>query len=215
MGRKQRFLGGVIAAAASLFGLKCGKGASPSGRYEMAADPGARQSSRYVRDRVTGEWVYREFELRVDTVRPLPEPLRDSEHGDRLSLQLFEPGMTKSGGLRSGLPVVEQGYRIWRGADILKEADLRGTAAYGVRISWPRKGEETRHDPLEIFPLLPLGETEPGVWSPWFTASSLREGGFGWWEEVHGKPLDSLPRPEHPFEFRWKLMLDEVPGRLP
>lgn len=57
--------------------------------------------------------------------------------------------------------------------------------------------------------------TEPGVWSPWFAASSLREGAFGWWEEVHGKPLDSLPKPEHPFEFRWRLVLNEVPGRIP
>ena len=212
---RQRLLGGLLAALASLFGLRCGKGPSLSTRYHMLRDMGSRHNFLYVHDRVTDRWVYREFELRVDTTRPLPEPISDDEHGDKLSLQLFKPGMAKSGGLRSGTPVMEEGYRIWRGADIADEADLAGRAAYGVNVSWPVEGEETRHDPLEIFPLPPLGETEPGVWSEWFTASSLREGAFGWWEEVHGKPLDSLPKPEHPFELRWKLVLDEVPGRIP
>ena len=71
-------------------------------------------------------------------------------------------------------------------------------------------------DALEIFQLPPLGETEPGTWSEWATAAKLREGGFGWWEEVHGKSGDSTPPPpRYPFEFRWRLVLDEVPGRIP
>jgi len=61
----------------------------------------------------------------------------------------------------------------------------------------------------------PLGEAEPGVWSPSSTAASMREGAFGWWEEVHGKPLDSIPAPRYLFEFCWRLLTDEVAGRLP
>jgi len=197
---------------ASLFGA-CGKAAS--GRYAMATDPASRYRFQYVRDRTTGLWIYREFELRVDTIRPAPDLWSDDAHGDRLSLQLFRPETAQSGGLRSGTPSIEEGYRIWRGADVADKSDLDGRAAYGVNIAWPREGEETRYDPLEIFSLPPLGDTEPGSWSPWVTAASLREGGFGWWEEVHGKPLDSVPAPEHPFEFRWRLVAMDVPGRIP
>jgi hypothetical protein len=204
---------GFFAAAASLFGLGCGK--AVSGRYVMATDPGSRYSFKYVRDRVTDLWIYREFELRVDTVRPMPEPWSDDAHGDRLSLQLFRPQTAQTGGLRSGTPAIEDGYRIWRGADVADESDLDGRAAYGVNVSWPREGEETRYDPLEIFSLPPLGDTEPGTWSPWLTAASLREGGFGWWEEVHGKAADPVSAPEHPFEFRWRLVTIDAPGRIP
>jgi len=207
---------GILATVASLFGIGCGK--STSTRYRMATDPGSRYSFRYVYDKVSGRWIYREFELRVDTTRPLPDPISDSENGDRLSLQLFRPGTAQTGGLRSGTPVIEGGFRIWRGADVSDESDLEGQAAYGVTVAWPVVDDTSGapHDALEIFQLPPFGETEPGTWSEWATAAKLREGGFGWWEEVHGKPGDSAPPPpRYPFEFRWKLVLNEVPGRIP
>lgn len=207
---------GILATIASLLGLGCGK--SSSTRYSMATDLGSRHSSRYVHDRVTGKWVYREIELRVDTARPLPEPISDDEHGDRLSLQLFRPLTVQSGGLRSGTPVIEGGYRIWRGADVVNEGDLDGRAAYGVTVEWPVVDDSSGapHDPLEIFQLTAFGETEPEVWSPWMTAAKLREGAFGWWDETYGRESDTVPPPpKYPFEFRWRLVLNEVPGRIP
>jgi hypothetical protein len=204
-------LKGLIAAVASFVG--CTK--QPSGRYYMEADLGSRIRSEYVRDRLTGQWIYREFELRVDTLRPLPDPISDDEHGDKLSLQLFKPGWARTGGLRSGTPVREDGYWIWRGAEALDRADVEGRAAYGVQVEWPREGEETRYDPMEVFPLDSLGSTEPGVWSDWYSAASMRPGAFGWWEEVHGRPADSPPRPEYPFTLRWRLTLIDRPGWIP
>ena len=207
---------GILATLASLLGIGCGK--SSSTRYTLARDLGARTNSRYVFDRVSGQWIYREFELRVDTARPLPDPISDDEHGDRLSLQVFRPMTVASGGLRSGTPEIEGGYRIWRGADVAREEDLEGRVAYGVTVTWPVVDDTSGapHDALEIFSLPPFGDTEPDVWSEWVTAAKLREGGFGWWEEVHGKEGDSVPPPpKYPFEFRWRLRLDEIPGRLP
>ena len=204
-------MNGLVAAITSFLG--CGR--ESSGRYYMEPDLGSRHRSEYVRDRVTDQWIYREIELRVDTLRPLPDPISDDQHGDKLSLQLFKPGMVKTGGLRSGTPVREDNYWIWRGAEALDEDDLKGRAAYGAQLEWPREGEETRYDPMEFFPLEALGTTEPGVWSPWLSAATMRAGAFGWWEEAHGKPADSLPRPEHPFELRWRLVLIDRPGWIP
>jgi hypothetical protein len=189
---------GILATIASLLGLGCGK--SSSARYTMATDLGSRHSSRYVHDRVTGKWVYREIELRVGTARHLPDPISDDEHGDRLSLQLFRPLTVQTGGLRKGTAVIEGGYRVWRGADVVNEGDLEGRAAYGVTVEWPVVDDSSGapYDPLEIFQMPPFGETEPEAWSPWMTAAKLRE-----------------VAPKYPFEFRWRLKLDEVPGRLP
>ena len=206
----------ILATIASLLGLGCGKASST--RYSMATDLGSRHSFKYVHDRVTGKWVYREIELRVDTARPLPDPISDDEHGDRLSLQLFRPLTVQTGGLRSGTPVIEGTYRVWRGADMANEGDLEGKAAYGVTVEWPVVDDSSGapHDALEIFQLPAFGETEPDVWSPWMTAAKLRVGAFAWWDETYGRDSDTVPpAPKYPFEFRWRLKLDEVPGRLP
>lgn len=197
---------------ASLTGIGCG--AQPAGRYVAERDPGASVRIEYVRDRVTGQWAYREFELRVDTARVLPEPLRHPDRGDGLSVQLFGPGVAKSGGLRDIEPRIDGAYRVWSGADMMYRPDIDGHAAYGVQLEWYVEGEPTRKEPMEVFPMPALGETEPGEWSRWFSASSLRPGAFAWWEEVHGTPVDSLPKPEYPFEMRWRIVLDEVAGRI-
>jgi hypothetical protein len=206
-------VGRALAILAALAGARCAR--EPLPRYALESDPGSRSRAEYVRDRASGRWVYREFELRVDTLRVLPDPMTDDAYGDRLSLQHFAPGSAKTGGLRSGLPRLDRGHRTWSGADVIGRADVEGKVAYGVTISWQRDGEPTRYDPMEVFPLPPLGATEPGAWSDWFSAATLREGAFGWWNEVHRRPGESLPRPDHPFEFRWRLLLEDTPGRVP
>jgi hypothetical protein len=200
---------------ASLVGLRCSKAPATTTRYSLERDPGASIRTEYVRDRVTGNWAYREFELRVPVARPLPDPLRHPSSGDQLSLQVFDPLGTKSGGLRSIEPVVADGFRVWSGADMIGRPDVEGRTAYGVRISWVQPGAETKYDPMEVFPLEGLGDVEPGQWSPWISASTIRTGTFAWLEQVAGTPPDSLPKPENPFEFRWKIGLTEVAGRVP
>jgi hypothetical protein len=187
----------------------------PSARYRMARDPGSRHAFEYVRDRETGRWVIRACELRVSRARPLPEPLSDDAHGDKLGVSIFRPGSVESGLLLSLDFEERDGYRVWRGADVPDEDDLAGEVAFGVQVEWPRDGEETRYEPLEVIPLPPLGEVPPGEWSPWLRAGHLREGAFGWWEETHGRDAATLAPPEHPFEVRCRLALKEVPGVAP
>lgn len=190
-------------------------GRVPPGRYRMATDPGSRYSFKYVMDRRTKRWVNREIELRVSVARPLPEPLTDDAHGDRISLQLLRSGSAQTGGLRSGLPVIEAGWRVWRGWDVLREDDLRGQSSYGVSVQWPVAGQGTRFDATEIFRLPPLGSLPPDAWSEWAEAADRRAGAFGWWEEARGAPPADAPKPEYPFQFRYRLVLFENPGVTP
>src|SRR5262249_39254124 len=109
-----------------------------AGRYAVARDPASRYGFQYVRDQKTGRWVQREFEIRVDLARDLPDLRADSDVGNRFSVQLFKPGTAQTGGLRSAVPLVEDGFRVWRGADVMDKHDLDGKVAYGVSVSWPQ-----------------------------------------------------------------------------
>jgi len=186
-----------------------------SGRYGVEVDPASRNHIKYVMDHTTGRWVHREFEIRVDLERPLPDPLTDMQTGDRISFQLFKPGSAQTGGIFSSTPAIENGFRVWRGMDALHADDVAGPISYGVGVAWPQSGQETRHDPMEMFPLPPLKEAVPETWSVWATAAALRSGAFGWWDEVAGKPAEPPGSPEHPFQFRWRIVYAEIPGRIP
>jgi hypothetical protein len=186
-----------------------------AGRYTVARDPASRYGFQYVRDLKTGRWVQREFEIRVDLARDLPDLRADSDVGNRFSVQLFKPGTAQTGGLRSAVPVVEDGFRVWRGADVMDKHDLDGKVAYGVSVSWPQAGSETKYDPMEIFSLSSLAQTEPERWSAWMSAAALRSGAMGWWDQTMEKPVIPAPPPAHPFELRWRLVFAEIPGRIP
>jgi hypothetical protein len=178
----------------------------------MVTDEASRYGFKYVSDRVTKRWVYREFEIRVDTARPLPV----DTGSNIISLQLFRPTTAQSGGLYSGTPALDGVHRVWRGADVSDEDDLRGESGYGITVSWPQEGKETRYDTMEMFPLPAFDSIPPETWSPWATAASMRAGAFGWWEEVQGIPADSVPPPpKYPFELRWRLILTDQPGVIP
>jgi hypothetical protein len=181
-----------------LLGVTCSDPATESGRYRMARDPGSRYGFEYVRDRETGKWVNRECELRVSAARPLPEPLQDEAHGSRLGVSIFRSMSVESGLLLSIDFQLRDGYRVWPGAVVLDEDDLAGRVAYGIQVEWPEEGQETRYDPLEVIAMPPLGDTPPGEWSPFVRAGHLREGAFGWWEEVHGKDAPRLAPPSIP-----------------
>jgi hypothetical protein len=211
MGRRRR----RAAALALLLASACSPPLAQRGRYRLASDPGSRHATRYVQDAESGKWAIRDCELRVAEARRLPEPLQDEAHGSKLDVSIFRPGSVASGLLLSIDFELRDGYRVWRGAQVLGEDDLSGRVAYGVQLEWPREGEETRYEPLELIELPPLGDAPPGEWSPFLRADRLREGGFGWWQETHGKDAPALALPEHPFEVRCRLVLKEVPGVMP
>jgi hypothetical protein len=168
--------------------------APATGRYVMQVDPASRYGFAHAFDRDSGKWVYRDCELRVAEARAVGE----------LSVQLFHPGSAQSGGVQSTAPAVRDGYRVWSIADALERSDFDGRTAYGVQAD---------HDPMELIRLAPLTDAAPGTWSGWQQASDLREGAFGWWEEAQGAPRDTRPRlPEHPFEIRCRLLLNETPS---
>ena len=184
-------------------------------RYHMATFLTTRSHFQYVQDRQTGQWVNRACELRVADARPLPQPLQDDEYGSRLSVQIFKPETVESGLLLSIEFKTEGGYKIWPGAAVLDEDDLRGRVAYGVQLSWPETGKPTRTDPLELIPMAPLGDTPPDQWSAWLRPAQMREGQFAWWKEVYAAPAEPVSPPQYPFEIRCKLTLAETPGVVP
>jgi hypothetical protein len=196
-------------------GLAAGCPSASAGRYTVATDPGSRYHFEFIRDRQTGRWVHREFEIRVDLERHLPELKVASEIGNRFSVQLMKPGSASSGGIFSAIPVVEDEFKVWRGADVIGPDDLKGQVAYGVSVSWPQEGKETLVDPMEVFSLPALGDIIPEQWTEWVRADVFRPGAFGWWEHVAGRPAEPLTPPPHPFEFRWRLVFAEIPGRIP
>jgi hypothetical protein len=205
----------VAAAVALLVASACSQPIAERGRYRMASDPGSRHGFRYVQDTETGLWVIRDCELRVAEARALPEPLQDEAHGSKLAVSIFRPESVESGLLLSIDFERRDGYRVWRGAEVLGEDDLAGRVAYGVQVEWPEDGKETRYEPLEVIEPPPLGDAPPGQWSPFLRAGRLREGAFGWWEETYGKDAPGLEPPEYPFEVRCRLVLKEVPGVVP
>jgi hypothetical protein len=183
-----------------------------SNRYVAEHFRTTRTNFVYVRDRVTGNWVNRHCELRVPVARDLPDPLTTDEHGDLLSVELFEPGSVQTAGLDSVTFDVRDGLRVWTIDDVLHQDDVEGRTSYGVQVSWPQAGEATRHDPLELFHLPRLGNDPPESWSPWVVASATREGAFGWWSEVQGAP-PAPPQPiAHPFELRCQVVPTDTPG---
>jgi len=166
----------------------------------------------YVRDRVSGHWMNRHCELRVPIVRALPVPLQTDENGSLLSVQLLGPETAQTGGLRSVEFQVREGFRVWTIDDVLGPDDVQGRTSYGVQVAWPRPGETTWHDPLELFHLPRLGDEPPDTWGPWVVASATREGAFGWWSEVQGAPPEPPQPIAHPFELRCQLVATDTPG---
>jgi hypothetical protein len=169
-------------------------------RYVMAEDSGSRHHFKYVFDTQSKRWAHRECELRVDPARRLS--------GD-VSMQLFRSISVSSA------YATPEGDRFWRIRHVMDRDDLRGRVAYGVQIAWPRRGEETRHEPLELFRLPPITAQEPYAWSDWTVASDFRAGAFGWWEEAHGVTSSPPASPAHPFSIRCRIVLADVPGRMP
>jgi hypothetical protein len=186
--------------------------AGPPSRYVAEHFRTTRSNFVYVRDRVTGQWMNRHCELRAPVARQLPDPLTTDQHGDLLSVELFEPGSVRTGGIRSMGFEVRAGFRVWVIDDVLRLADLEGRTRYGVQVKWPEAGQATRYDPLELFYLPRLGNEPPETWSPWVVASATREGAFGWWSEAQGVPPAPAQPITHPFELRCQVVATDTPG---
>jgi len=201
-----------LVVAVVLVVCACAQGRS---RYVAARDPGSRGSARYVQDRQTGKWVIRDVELRVSVDRALPDPLQDPEHGSLLSASVFGPISVSSGLLYSLNFEIRDGYRVWHGGQIMHGEDLQGKISYGVTVEWPRPGQPTTSDALEMFRLSPPGDTPPDVWSEWQKPDSYRKGDFAWLAEVQGAGPESPRAPEYPFEVRFRYVLKNAPAVMP
>jgi hypothetical protein len=132
------------------------------------------------------------------------------EHGDLLSVQLFEPGSARTGGLQSVTFDVRDGHRVWVIDDVLGPDDVEGHTSYGVQVEWPQAGRSTRYDPLELFHL-PAPETKrPGTWSPWVVASrrarARSDGGA-----KPGGPTGAAAAGPQP-ELRCQVVATDTPG---
>jgi hypothetical protein len=208
-----RRLRGGCAAALWLAWLTVPASCSPQrGRYTAEHFRTTRTNFVYVRDRVTKNWVNRRCELRVSLKRELPDPLSTPDTGDKLSIQLLQPGSAQTGGLNSVQFQTRDGYRVWSIEDVLHEPDVDGRSAYSVQISWPRPGGETKYDPAEIFHLPMLGDQPPNEWGPWVTADKTREGAFAWWSETTGRPPEQKQTIASPFELRCEIVFTDTPG---
>lgn len=194
----------VVAIALALAGCV---GNTTAGRYTMATDPASRYSFRYVRDSETRLWVHRECEARVSTKRKLPDST--TADGDRLHSQRFEPETVASGDLVPDQFETHDNFRIWRFRHLPSEADLQSRSAWGIQIEWPKEGEPSDWEPMEMFAFPPMATMVPEQWSEWTTATAQREGAFGWWEEVHGAPREESKPVEYPFELRCRLLLKD------
>ncbi|MEO7998409.1 MAG: hypothetical protein ABI852_13245 [Gemmatimonadaceae bacterium] len=190
-----------------------------SSRYTLATLPGSRYDFRYVMDKQTRRWVQRDVELRVSVDRKIPEPLLDPKSGNLLSVQLVKPGSAQTGGIDKMDFEIRDGYRVWKIRDVMHEQDIKGDIRYVITIKWPHDGQSTEYDPTEVFPMPAPGNVPPDEWSPWMSAGSLREGGFGWWEEARNVPAapvtEGSTTPAHPFQMRYRLLLVDNPVVIP
>jgi hypothetical protein len=197
----------------------CAGSGGGSSRYALVRDPGSRYDFRYVMDKETRRWVQREVELRVSVDRKIPNPLQDPQNGSLLSVQLVKPGSAQTGGIFTMDFDTRDGYRVWQIRDVMHEADITGRVSYVVTIKWPHAGKSDEYDDNEVFPMPEPGNIAPDEWSAWKPASSLREGGFGWWEEARNMPAtpstDGAGKPAYPFEMRYRLLLVNDPVTIP
>ena len=208
----RRGAGAVLAGACCLALVAACSTPTPRSRYDAEHFRTTRSNFVYVRDRVTGQWMNRHCELRVPVARKLPDPLMTDESGSLLSVEMFKPETAQTAGLRSVTFEVRDEFRVWTIDDVLDEADVAGRTSYDVQVAWPQRGQETRHDPLELFHLPGLQNDPPDTWSPWVVASATREGAFGWWSEVQGAPPDPPQPIAHPFELRCQVVATDTPG---
>ena len=66
-------------------------------------------------------------------------------------------------GIRSIAFETREGFRVWSLEDVLNEDDVAARTSYSVQIAWPRSGQETRHDPMELFHLPGPGAVAPNT----------------------------------------------------
>lgn len=195
--------------AACIAALVACVGGGNGGRYTMATDPASRYAFRHVRDRQTGLWVHRECEVRVSAKRKLPDPISDDETGDHLHSQRFDSESVGTGDLVPAQFELHDGWRVWRFRHLPNEDDLRGRTGLGIQVEWPKRGAPSDWEPMELFAYPTIATMAPEEWSTWSTAASQREGAFGWWAEVHGKPPEPGVPIALPFEMRCRLLLKD------
>jgi hypothetical protein len=180
-------------------------------RFVMATDQASRYSFRYVQDRETKLWVHLHCEIRVPVARKLPDPITSSETGDLLHFTEFGSGTMGSAGVDKNEQEIRDGYRVWLYRVTTGEDHYKGHAGFGISVTWPDPGKETRYEPSENFNLPALNSMTPYVWTPWRKADEVRGGAFADWERVQGRPAsDPAQAAPEPFEMRCRPVLSDA-----
>ena len=180
-------------------------------RLVMATDRASRYGFRYIQDRETGQWVHLHCEVRVPATRRLPEPITSHETGDLLHFTEFGDGTMGSAGVDKNEQELRDGYRVWLYRATPGQEHYKGTAGFGIQVTWPNPGTETRYEPLETFRLPAVRGMTPYVWTPWRKADEVSGGAFADWEKVHGRdPSEPKPAASEPFEMRCRAVLSEA-----
>ena len=179
-------------------------------RLVMATDQASRYSFRYIQDRETKLWVHLHCEIRVPAARKLPDPITSSETGDLLHFTEFGNGTMGSAGVDKNEQELRDGYRVWLYRSTPGEEQYKGTAGFGIQVTWPNPGTETRYEPLETFKLPAVRGTTPYVWTPWRKADEVSGGAFADWEKVQGQASEPKPAAPEPFEMRCRAVLSDA-----
>lgn len=165
-------------------------------------------------DLQTKLWLERQVQLRVSTLRRMPDPLITNEHGSLMHCTDCDPGGCGTGNLNPNRFVVNGGYRVWQWKNHVNKDDLKGQRGFGITVDQISAGGDTTEEPMELFYFPEIHDQVPNKWSEWEKHSSQRHGDFGWWSEVHGEKPDVQTSIPYPFEMRWRLLLTDTPGRI-
>ncbi len=165
-------------------------------------------------DLQTKLWLQRQVQLRVSSLRRLPETLISAEHVSLLHCTDFDPGGCGTGNLNPNRFAVKDGYRVLQWKNHINQDDFKGKRSFGITVDQLDSEGKTAQEPMELFCFPEITNQVPNQWSEWEKHSSQRQGDFGWWSEVHQQKADvSVPIP-YPFEMRWRLLLTDTPGRV-
>lgn len=162
----------------------------------------------HIFDRVAGQPVGLDCELRVKVNRPIPF-VNTNRQGGELSVTMQERTLSTSPHYFPRTPRQDGSYFVWHlirkpGIDVLAHQHR-----VLVVVKWHgAKGEPSIHEPMEVFDLPPLREWVLNEWTVWKRASALRQGTFAWWHEAHQNEgrLDLLEPIPWPFELRCRAL---------
>jgi hypothetical protein len=182
-----------------------GRGPERSARYQPV------HGQAWLVDRATKRIPVAHCELRVPSLRPLPEPITTPEHGDLLGTTVVTGVTAESAAFDKAVWREEDGWRIWLWRDLADASRVRGTSRLVIKVDWP-EADGVQAEPAEVFDLPRLDAEEPWRWTPWRVADVVIEDEHAWHAALRREDgVGGLPAPEYPFEVRCRTVLAHEP----